>query len=435
MPGVRSTTLAVLSAGVLLASGCGADNSDSDILSAGGWPGIHSDGRNSDTSEVTGSRSLTPAWNRPIGAPVVAYPSVAANGQTFITSNTSDGCNLFSYEMASGRKRFCNHLGQAVSASTPVVDGATNIYVGDDGGMNSFNEHGQTRWRTPVMGVPLSAQFTGDGNVLSVTQLGQVNIMAKQTGERVLAPYDLIPQPDFLGQPDHPFPPNDQGLSDCFGGAAGCPVANTPAIEVGTGKFYLTLWRPGTPVASLVALQYSGGKSPKITQLWSADMLAGGSATSPTLSADGKTVYVSDNQNRLIAVDASNGQTRWTYDLGYAPQGSSSVSSDGLLIPAGGKDGHLLALRDRGDHAEPAWERKDLLQLGVPAQAKGSTGYTVVRSGTDGLTLITFDTENGKTVHENPLPGAHGFTVGTAIGPKGEVLTPTFIGELFVFKP
>ena len=78
--------------------------------------------------------------------------------------------------MDNGRKRFCAALAPGAAASTPIVDGATNVYVGDDGGMSSFNEHGQLRWRTQLVGTPLSAQFTGDGNVLSVSQLGAVDV-------------------------------------------------------------------------------------------------------------------------------------------------------------------------------------------------------------------------------------------------------------------
>ncbi len=39
--------------------------------------------------------------------------------------------------------------------------------------MLSFDERGQLRWRTPVTGTPLSAQFTGDGNLLFVTNSGR----------------------------------------------------------------------------------------------------------------------------------------------------------------------------------------------------------------------------------------------------------------------
>ncbi|WP_068279321.1 PQQ-binding-like beta-propeller repeat protein [Aldersonia kunmingensis] len=430
---LRSTMLALLAATTLLGTACGADISDRNILSAGGWPGINSDARNSNSTEVEGSRSLALDWSRPIGGTVATYTTIAANGQMFVTSNTEAGCNLFSFQMGNGRKRFCNRLNPGVSASTPVVDGATNIYVGDAGGMNSFNEHGQPRWRTPVVGTPISAQFTPDGNVLFVTHLGEIDVVAKQTGKRVTAPFQLVGQPDFLAEPNTPVRSDGEGLSDCVTGGPACPVANTPAIDMKTGQFYVTLWRPGAKSASLVALQYIDGDNPRIEPKWSADMLDSGTGASPVLSEDGSTVYVSDNIGRMIAVDSTNGKTKWVHDLGYAPWGSPAIV-DGLIVPAGGENGHLLALRDAGDRAEVAWEDRDLNQLGAPAQAKGSTGYTVVRSGSDDLALVTFDTQTGETVASDVLPDARGVTSGTSIGPKGEVLTSSYIGELFVFK-
>jgi hypothetical protein len=58
----------------------------------------------------------------------------------------------------------------------------------------------------------------------------------------------------------------------------------------------------------------------------------------------------------------------------------------------------------------------------------------VVREGADGLAMLTFDTGTGETLDRDTLPGAKGFTVGTSVGPKGEVLTPTLLGELFVLR-
>lgn len=432
---LRSSVLTLAAISAVAVSGCSSEPQVDDIFSAGGWPGIHADARNSDTSPVTGSRDISLAWSRPIGGPVAAYASVAANGQIFLTSRTEKGCNLFSFQIESGRKRWCRQLNPGVVASTPVVDGAANVYVGESGAMNSFNEHGQLRWRTPVVGTPLSAQFTGDGHLLFITQLGQINVLDTQTGQKVVAPYDLIPPPSATdGAAGVAVLPDDKGLNTCFFGSSECPVANTPAIDLESGKFYFTFFAPGAPVAELVAMKYSGGDDPAITQEWSSDTLPGGSAASPDLSADGSVVYTNDNEGKLWAVDAETGDPRWSYDIGFAAAGSPSTSAEGILIPAGGAGGHLLALQDNGDQAELLWERKDLLQLGVPAQTEGSTGYTVVREGADGLALITFDTSTGETLDQDTLPGATGFTVGTSIGPKGEVLTPTLIGELFVLR-
>ncbi|MBF6332933.1 PQQ-binding-like beta-propeller repeat protein [Nocardia transvalensis] len=440
-PGLR-VTAAVGAVGLLALTGCGSTTLDDISAGSGkGWPSAFHDARNSASSPVTGSRQLGSKWSRPIGGPTAVATTIGPEGQLFVTTRTEVDCVgkrgttglLFSFQMDTGRKRFCNALGPSAIASATAVDGATNVYVGDDAGdvgaVNSFNALGQPRWRTPVAGVPVSMQFTGDGNVLSVTQFGQVDVLARQTGDREAATFQLLGEPDFLKQPDLPRPPNGQGIGDCGIGGPQCPVANVSAIDKDSGRFYVTVWRPGAPIASLVALRYEGKQ---IRQEWSADILTGGSATSPTLSADAETVYVGDNSGRLIAVDTADGHTKWTHPLGFSPRGAVSAR-DGLLIP-GGDDGHLIALLDKGDRAEIAWERKDLELRGRPVQTAGDTGYVVAPIG-DGLHLVTFDTQNGKTIASTLLHGAQGTTSGLAIGAKGEVVVTTRIGELFTFEP
>ena len=431
---LRSSAAALTAISALLLSGCGGDSGTENVFGAGGWQGMHSDARNSDTSAVTGARSLDFSWSRPIGGPTPTRATVAASGQIFLTSQAEEGCNLLSFQIGSGRKRWCNRIGPGAAASSPVVDGATNVYVGEQGAMSSFNEHGQLRWRTPVTGTPLSAQFTGDGNLLFVTQLGQVSVLDPQTGFKVAPSYDLIPPASYTQGMNVETVPNDLGLDQCFDGESACPVANSPALDLGSGRFVLTFWRPGAEQADLVAMRYTGGAEPKIEPQWSTSTLAGGSPAAPVLSADGKTVYGNDNAGRLWAVDAESGTPKWSHDLGYRPLGGPAVTADGLIVPAGGDKGRLSALRDRGDRAEVVWQRGDVLQVGSPALAAGATGYTTVRDGDNGIALLTFDTATGDTRDKDPLPGATGFTAGTSIGPDGEVLTPTLIGELFVLK-
>ncbi|MGW4478716.1 outer membrane protein assembly factor BamB family protein [Rhodococcus triatomae] len=429
---VRSTAVALATVSALVTAGCGSNPQTPGIYSPAGWPGMHADARNSDTSPVTGSRSVAPAWSRPLGAPTSTYASVAATGQIFVTTSAENGCTIWSFDMDSGRKRWCTRLGPGGALSTPLVDKATNVYIGEDGAMNSFNEHGQLRWRTVVSGTPVTAQFTGDGNLLFVTHFGVVSVLDPQNGREVVPSYQLIPAPTADQAQNVPLVPAAQGLDSCFLGSPECPVAHTPAIDLDSGRFYLTVWRPGAPSAALVGMRYADGR---LTEEWSTATLPGGATSSPVISADGSTVYANDGDGALWAVDAHTGEPRWHHDIGYDAAAGPSVSSDGLIIPAGGRDGRLLALRDNGDSADVVWERSDLLQLGVPAQTAGDTGYTVVREGTDGLAMLTFDTTTGETADTDTLPGAAGFTVGTSIGPDGEVLTQTLIGELFVLKP
>ncbi|NKY86184.1 PQQ-binding-like beta-propeller repeat protein [Nocardia veterana] len=437
--GAPKRAVAALGAvGMLALTGCGSTTIDDIKVGPGkGWQSAFHDARNSGSSPVDGSRRLRLSWSRPIGGPLANATTIGPDGQLFVTSRTTTDCVgkpgttgiIFSFQMPTGRKRFCNALGPDAIAAASAVDGASNVYVGDDGAVFAFNALGQPRWRTPVAGVPVSVQFTSDGTVLSVSQSGQVDILDRQTGDREVSTYQVLGDPDFLAHPNVPRPPDGQGIDDCAIGGPQCPVANVSALDRDSGRFYLTAWRPGAPAASLVALHYADRK---VVQDWSVDILTDGSATSPTLSADGKTLYVGDNSGRLLAVDTADGRTKWTQPLGFTPRGGIS-ELDGLLVP-GGDDGHLTALRDKGDSVEIAWERKDLTLRGRPVQTAGGTGYVVVPMG-EALTLLTFETETGKTIASAALPGAQGTTVSTTIGPDGEVVVATRIGELFAFEP
>ncbi len=426
----RKRAAAVLAAvGALALTGCGTDYDDITVGTGKGWTAAYHDGRNSGASPVSGSQKIALNWSRPVGGPIAQPITLGPDSQLFVTTRLPN-CSIFSFQMATGRKRFCNAMGPSAIAAPSAVDGMTNVYVGDDSKVISFNYLGQPRWATPVAGTPVSVQFTGDGKLLTVTQSGQVDVLSRQTGERTVPTVQLLGEPDFLANAGLTWPDSGQGLADCAAGGPQCPVANISPIDTASGRFYVTLWQPGRPAAAVVALRYADGE---IEQQWRAELLERGSATSPALSADGGTLYVGDNSDRLIALDTADGRTKWVRRMEWTPRGGISVAGDGLIIPSG-DDGHLLALRDTGDAVETVWERKDLAIRGPVAQATGGIGYATAAIG-DGLNLVTFDTRTGDTLDSDVLPGAKGTVTGTSIGAKGEVVVATRIGEIFAFEP
>ncbi|NLU82048.1 PQQ-binding-like beta-propeller repeat protein [Rhodococcus sp. HNM0569] len=427
---LRSSALLLTALSAVAVSGCGGGSGTTDVLGGEGWRGVHSDSRNSATVQTPGERDLAFDWSRPLGGPAVASPTVASNGQIFLTARTETGCNVFSFQIASERKRWCTRLEPGTTDAAPVVDAVANSYIGDGNEMRSYTEYGQVRWRTPVLGSPVSSQFTGDGNVLVVTHLGQVQVLDPQTGFNVAPPLDLVP----VTGDDVPVPAPGEGMDACFYGTDGCPVTSTPAVDLASGRIYVTVFSPGDEAPHIVALTYTGGSDAVLREDWSSDALPTGPSSNPVVSADGATLYVQDRDGALWALDTTDGSARWSHDLGYVPGSGPAVTADGLIVPAGGDEGTLTALRDAGDHAEPVWERPEVAQVGVPALTDDATGYTVVADG-DGLALATFDTHTGETVSHAALPGAGGFTVGTAVGPQGQVVTATQLGEVFVFAP
>lgn len=421
------TVTAAVSA-VLLIGGCGSEAPAR--MNSGGWSAPFADAHNSRSVTADGPRSPTPIWSRPLGGVIPQSVTTGPEDQVIAAARTGSGCTIFSFDGDTGRKSWCNPLDFGGAISTPLVDRNDNSYFGGIGSMFSFNTFGQTRWRTPVAGTPIGMQFLPDGNLLVLTQLGQLNVLNPQTGAKIVASVELVPGTDTA--------PGDWGLDQCQDAGPLCVAANPPAVDESNGHVYLTFWKPGAFSASLIAMAYgpqpNTAGTPVLRQLWTNDTLPGGANSAPALSADGKTVYEVDRQGGLWAVDAATGRSRWSHQLTPPVARSVSVSPDGLIIPAPAEQGPLIALRDKGDRAEVAWERKDLTVVGPASQAGGGVGYVLTRSGADGIALTTFDTGSGTTLDQKVLPGAQGFGAGVSISHDGTVIAPTRIGELFAFK-
>jgi outer membrane protein assembly factor BamB len=412
------------------------------VYAPSGWPTIHADARNSDTSPVTGSATMVQGWTTTVGGTTPAYASIAPDGTVYVTSNRAVGCHLIALDGVTGAPRCLSvsplyQPGPYAFASTPLIDVDGHVYVGDAQYLWSFTRAGAFRWRMPIEGVPLSAQFTGDGHVLVVTHIGNVYVFDRSSGARTIF-HQLVPGARFV--------PGDLSFLDCLEGGPRCAVANTPAVDLTSGLITLTFRPAAAGSALLLGLRYVGGAAPRIDRLWQNDALTNGSASSPDISADGTRIYVNDNGGHLWAADAADGHGIWSYSLGFNATGSPSTSSDGVIIPSAGTPvgstggavgGPLLGLADRGDHADLLWRRDDLQHVGVPAQAAGGFGYAFVTfPGSSTVNLLAFDTACGRTLSTVAVPGsASVVTVGTSIGPRGEVVTPGFLGTIYSFHP
>ncbi len=82
---------------------------------------------------------------------------------------------------------------------------------------------------------------------------------------------------------------------------------------------------------------------------------AGGSASTPSLSADGSRIYLGDNFGKLLAIESSSGRLLWDIDLGGDQiPGSVGVASDNNEIYAITAK-HMHKVVDRGDRGEAVW--------------------------------------------------------------------------------
>jgi outer membrane protein assembly factor BamB len=408
----------VVSVVVLVVALAGCD------LYAPGWSAVHADGSNSDYSPVEGPDDLALAWQRSFGGRINLGPVIDPEGNVYVTTGTPT-CALHALDGTTGAERWCSSaVNRYAAMSSPLIDRDGRIFLADSEAMHAFDRDGNVLWETPIEGVPLSAQLTPNGRVVFITNIGNIYVLRRETGAPVLPPVELIPGATF----------DPADVDACARGTVDCPVANTPAIDLDTGLLFFTFWAPGAPQASIRAVRITEDPAPAITPVWSNDSLPGGSASSPDIAADGTRIYVNDNVDAMHALDAATGQEIWSYRIGYASGGSPSTSPEGLIMPAGGGQSPLLAIRDLGDHAELAWQRTDLLNRGIPTQTAGARSYAAVGLPSFKNDLVVIDTADGTELDREVVPGTPIFTVGTTVGPDGTIYVPTIGGHLYAYR-
>ncbi len=392
------------------------------------WNSAHADARNTDYSQVGGATDITLAWQRDLGHTINLGPTTDQQGRVFVTTS-GNGCHLYALDPRTGETIWCSDkVNEFAVASSPLTDTNGHVFVGDNKAMYAFGPGGDVLWSRQIDGFPLSAKFTPAGHLIFITHVGILYILDSRTGEPILKPLQL-------GTMD-----TDKAKSDpraCLKGTKECPCANTPAIDPVSGRFFFTYWEPGRPRTSLMAMRYIDYPEPSIIHLWRNDSLPGGSASSPDLSFDGDRVYVNDNNGALHAINASTGRSIWQYNVGYSTGGSQSTSPERIILPAGGSLVPLICLRDTGNQPVLLWQNDSMLNRGIPTQAVGGLVYATVANLGKGRfhnRLCVLDVTTGSPYDCEDLPGITLFTVGTSIGPEGNIYTSSFNGKVFAFK-
>jgi len=437
--GNRIDGVVIFLAAILL-FGCGDDDAAVDAkpgsaYPARGWPVIHHDSRNSDASDTPGPDDVTLAFEGALrGSTIAAGATVGPEGNLYVGTGVALGssCHLFALDGKTGEQLWCSDkVNDRAITSSPTIDRDGHVYMGDNRAMNSFTRDGKIRWSQPIEGFPISAQFTPDGHLIFITHIGTIYVLRRHTGASVIEPVALLPEVTYTPRP--------LDYLDCGSGSTEgtCYSANTLSIDQDTGAFYFTLTRPGDTTTRLVAMRYVVGNPPRIEPLWENATLQGGSASSPNISADSSRLYVNDQANHLLALDAETGEVIWTYDLGFAPLGSPSSSSAGVIIPTGGTGAGLMAIQDAGDHAELLWVRSDLGSHGITPQRGTDRAYAVVGNIGQlfGIRLLVLDALTGAQLDEEPISRTAFATVGTTMSEDGYVYVPGFLGGIWGFKP
>lgn len=418
-----------LASTALVATGLTAcDNTDSWVEStaAPGWSAQYADAANSSYIATDGASALTGQWTRSVKGELGAAAALGDGDHLAVNAQTAGGCSLMVWENNNqGRQRWCIRMVLGGGFSSPLFDGFDNLYMGQPGLMISYPPTQWVRWRTGVIGMPTTARFLGDGQLLVVTHLGQVLVFDSHRGDVVGTPIDLVAGVD----------PTDatRGLTDCQQSLPGCPVPSAPAFSATSGMAVLGVWQPGTGASVVTGLRYQPGRTPLLTREWTSDAITAGVLAAPVLSEDGETVYVNGRDRTLWALRAQDGTPKWSAALDFQPQTPPSVAPGGLIIVGGGPDTTLVALKDSGERAEVAWRRDDIAPLTTSSQA-GQVAY-VVAADPEGQSLLVFDTADGHTLNSYPLDQAAGFPVGVSVAVDRTVVVATSAGQVYSFSP
>ena len=135
-------------------------------------------------------------------------------------------------------------------------------------------------------------------------------------------------------------------------------------------------------------------------------------------------LYAADYDGNLRAMDASSGKELWHFETGYEINGSPNFYGEAILFTS--QDGALYAVRQTDGKLIWKYETGDQLQCG--ATLAGSRTFL---GGCDGH-LHVVDVEKGTGVAE-PLP-LDAPTGSTPCVLGGQVLVPTYAGEIFAFR-
>ncbi len=456
------------------------------------YAGIHGDAANSDVIDCTLGADYAERWHALTGHGLAQPNTFSADGQTIYVTATHpapDGCRLFALDRETGMVRWCHTLDPAVVESAVEVDADGHLYVTASGTVLSYRHDGTLRWRTELddADAPWGLHFTPDGHVATVTPSGRVLLLARDTGV-VLASLSVIESYGFVGpeasalsiDPALLFPPSvvsdiesvygptdadnaDAGASSFLG--AGAFVDNTLAVSE-AGHLYLMSGGPTVDTGALVQIRVTGTPdAPRLEPGWFAETV-GGSATSPSISADGRWVVIGDGASmdvflspdaveghvRLADIPACDANTDADPDPGRCAfatdhrmergpmMGSPAILEDGTVIfyelsldfaaPADARD--VVALAPSGEVLWSSTLPDDLdwtsvvtvvgehiVGTATSVTASDTGVFTLMLPQTSEDSLVILDRETGALVEQIPIPDDSSATV--TVGPEGEL--------------
>jgi len=309
------------------------------------WNSIHGDMRNSDLVSAPLATHYEVVSRVLEGAAVLFGPAVDASGNLYLCSGRGPGySHLHSFD-ASGTLRWecpvADHgndaLGARVCPFAPLLTDDGGVVVADERAVFCFESDGALRWRRPLAPFGIQAGFPSavlspQGFVGGVSLEGVVLFLDPTTGEPAYTPLKL---PVGEAPPAIAAPPGiwsgmmdasvAQAMFPAFFGT-GFPVTNSPAVSEATGLIYVTGAAQELGKTQLFGIREDAGALSLELNI----TFDGFCSVTPSVSADGATVYTGNHTGLILAFDSRTGALRWQY-APAATAASPTIGPDGTV--------------------------------------------------------------------------------------------------------
>ncbi len=390
-----------------------------------GWTNLHGDASSSDEVASAIGPMLRTDWTAEAATYNPTGPVFDGDGNLYFSPLVPyENVALVSLDRRDGSRRWAiAGSGAPAGGSAPMVladpanPGQEIIYLALYDRALAARPDGSVVWDVPT-GLTLSGSaldrlvlgFNYDAvhdALVALTGDGQMVALDRQSGAPLLATPFALPGVRSPAVPPT-IPPAISAAADVeFRQFVNVPSGSLPLftsallgnnVEVGnhfsidprSGRMWVAATAPdgedGTldNVSSLGALYGLGlvaGTSGYAIQEVCHRSFVGGSASTPTISADGSRIYVGDNSTLLLAIDASCTQV-WSVDVGAQIFGSVALSSDGAEIYASTQLG-ITKVVDLGVSGSVVWSANlDVFDLAMGQQ---NLNMNLVGIGANGL--------------------------------------------------
>lgn len=359
----------------------------------------------------------------------VTTPAFDAAGNLYMSPFRSyERLMLLSLDGVTGERRFALTLedGDRVGGLVPMVlndpdNGGELVYVNTYRRVVAVRTDGTIAWSvetglgnaTAPDQVALGLAWVPQADaIVGLTRDGYVFLLDRRTGAPLLAPpYQLpgertpptmldIPAPvlasaQTLLEPLVDF--SSTSLVDIMnvllGGSS--EVANSLSVDGRTGRLWIAATAPDAEDGTIDGVSELGA-------LYRIDVVpaagggialeqacyrtfTGGSASTPTLGANGTRVYLGDNVGALLAIEAESCATLWEVPLGAQIFGSVAAASDGREIYAATATG-IFQVIDEGDAGRLAWTAvNDVYDVPDTLVGYGEMNLLLTGAGANGL--------------------------------------------------